>query len=99
MRSALIGGRTLAGLLATSSALALAAILMPNPAAAGFICLGDATGTVPPPATGAGTTATGAGNVACGTNANANGIGSSDAAFGNGANAPRRPQRKHSDRN
>jgi len=58
-----------------------------RPAEAGFICLGNATGTVPPTATGGGASATGAGNVACGTNANANGAGSSNAALGNGANA------------
>src|SRR5436853_2574399 len=87
MRSACLGGRTLARLLAASSTLALAAVLAPSPAVAGFICLGNATGTLPPAASGGGASATGAGNVACGTNANANGIGSSNAAFGNGANA------------
>src|SRR6516164_7973673 len=65
------------------------ATLAPRPAAAQFVCVGNATGATVPPATadGASANAAGAPNVACGNAANASGTNSLNSAIGVGANA------------
>src|SRR5437764_9008259 len=81
--------KPVAALLGAASAAALC-IIMTSPAAAQFVCVGNATGALVPPATadGAGATAAGsANNVACGTTANATGVNSNNTATGSGANA------------
>ena len=80
-----------AALLASCAIAALGgSLLASRPAAAQFICVGNATGALVPPGTadGAGATAAGSGNnVACGPFANASGDNAVNTAIGLQANA------------
>src|SRR5262245_1930904 len=84
-------GRRRTALLAGCAIVAVAAgvSLGPRPAAAQFVCVGNATGATVGPATasGSGATAAGSGNFACGPGTNASGTGSGNYASGVNANA------------